>query len=935
MTTEFSAARMSRWFARLLAAHPNWHSGIAALASAALSPAVLGAYCETLRAGASYRDENHLKEVLRSLRNQVLAATMERDLTGRADLAEVMSATSALAEIAIGEALRFLSHDLSRSLGVPRSQRTANAQDLVVVGMGKLGGAELNVSSDVDLVFVYGEDGFTDKAGANPTSNQEFFTRLARRLIGVLAQVTADGFVFRVDMRLRPNGDSGPLVASLAMLEEYFVAQGRNWERYAWIKARVVSPAVLAEAGHHERVLAGLAGIIEPFVYRRYLDFGAIQALRALHEQIRSEVNRRTAKHVHKAINVKLGRGGIREIEFLAQHFQLIRGGRDRALRSRSTLATLDVLMAQGLLQSEVGERLQSDYVLLRNVEHRLQYLDDAQTHSLPVEAEDRDRLSLMCAPWGGASFAELLGLIEREQRFVAQEFDLVFGTRPQASQPLAQRFALWSESLAAGEPNPALVDALGELGYEEPGEALLRLKALWTSPKAKALSEQNRERLQKLVPVTVTLATERASSECPAGKLLGRLLDLLEAIASRGAYLAFLGEFPAAFDRVAALLSASPWAARYLTLHPLLLDELLDPPGDSRVRWDAVRARLEDALARAHGDVERQMDLLRETHHAELFGLLIKDLEQRLTVEELADELSALADLIVAAALGTCWTLVRSAPDEPCRFAIIAYGKLGGKELGYASDLDLVFLYEGSGTNDDDAVRYARLAQRLMSWLTSRTTAGSLFEVDLRLRPEGTAGLMVTTLDGFVDYQRRAAWVWEHQALTRARFCAGDDVLGAAFEKTRRSILSEARDTALLRREIVAMRERMHLGHPNTSDRFDLKHDEGGMVDIEFCVQYLVLAYSSRFAELLDDVGNIALLGRSAQCGLIDAALAQTVAHAYRQYRRRQHRLRLAEARFARVSPEEFAGERQAVGRLCESLELNWMRSGQGPVVA
>lgn len=917
----------------MLRAHPEWAALVSTLAASGVGEAAIRARLEALRGPRPYRNEDHLKCVLRQLRNQILLALMERDLAGRADLEEVMRAMTALAETAIAEALAFLSRELAQSFGVPRGGDSARAQDLLVVGMGKLGGAELNASSDIDLVFVYGEDGETGFDGGTGSdsgsaqsaqrtlSNHEFFTRLGRRLIGVLSELTGDGFVFRVDMRLRPNGDSGPLVASLAMLEDYFVAQGRNWERYAWIKARAVSPAVLGS--HHAELEASLAAIVTPFVYRRYLDFGAIQALRALHEQIRAEVGRRNAEHAGRAENVKLGRGGIREIEFIAQHFQLIRGGRDALLRSRSTEATLELLAARGLLPVPIAEHLIRSYRLLRNIEHRLQYLDDAQTHSLPQGAEDRARLVSMCACLGVADFAGLRTLLAEEQGFVAAQFDLAFGLPAGPAAEFFGRGDLWSDRGPGEGSDPEQIAGLAALGFDDPEAAARRLRALWASPRIGTLSESNRARLDSLIPHALALAQAHGNTTCSASVLLGRLLDLLDAVATRAAYLALLSEFPRAFERVAVLLAASPWAARYLAQHPLLLDELLDTRTLRRPDWAAVATALEDAMQRARGDVERQMDLLRETHHAQTFSLLILDLEARLELEELSDDLSALADLILAAALKACREVVGAVPEAAHPFAIIAYGKLGGKELGYASDLDLVFVCADEEGEGGAGLRYARLAQRLMTWLTSRTTAGGLFDVDLRLRPDGAAGLLVATLLGFKNYQEHNAWVWEHQALTRARHCAGDPGLGAAFEAERRAILAAPRDLGNLRQEIAGMRAKMHAGHPNPSGLFDLKHDQGGMVDIEFCVQYLVLGFSRLHPELLENVGNIALLRRAGQAGLIEAGSADAVARAYREYRRRQHRLRLSEAGYARVPPAEFEAERAAVGALCQALGL------------
>jgi len=963
----------SRWRTRVAQARPAWAPRIEVLASRVVDRDAIEALRNDER-GDAWRDEPHLRAGLRRVRSLVLAALIDRDLDGRADAYEVMSATTALAEIAIGDALVYHSHALAAVHGVPCCSDSGDAQDLLVVGMGKLGGGELNVSSDIDLVFVYAEDGSTQAqpgATVRPIPNAEFFLRLGRKLIASLSQVTEDGFVFRVDMRLRPDGDSGPLVTHFSMLEHYLVGSARDWERFAWIKARIVSPPVFG--GAHDEALSRL---VTPFVYRRYLDFGAIDALRKLHGQIRDEAARREAARRNRStrhapndgdgpttrIDVKLGSGGIREIEFIAQHFQLIRGGSDPALRLRPTLATLSALVDDGLLSVETGGQLREAYLFLRNVEHRLQYLDDAQTHTLPAReaVDDCVRVGVMCErlldAGGRSGFDGLIDTLERHRRIVSAQFDAVFGLDAEAdaastsSGPLAS-VDLWS---AFSETSPlhardeaaavAVRERLAALGFTPPDDAFSRLVALGRSARLRAIPAAARSRLDALVP---RLIDASAAQEQPTATL-GRWFDLIEAIAGRSAYLALLAEFPDASRAVTRLLAASPWAAQYLTRHPLLLDELIDAPDNDRAprdaaqwaaHWHAVRESLTAQLAAASGDPERPMDVLREMHHGETFRLLIEDLEGHLTIEMLSDQLSALADLTLDATLSACWSqfaasrpAAEAVPAHPA-FAVIAYGKLGGKELGYVSDLDLVFLFDQRADPDPAlaAQRYARFAQRLNLWLTARTTAGALFDIDLRLRPDGAAGLVVTSFESWAKYERRehdvGAWTWEHQALTRARFCAGDRALGDLFEDERCAILG-ARDPddaarATLRDEIVVMRRRMHEGHPNRSALFDLKHDEGGMVDIEFAVQYLVLAYGAVHRGLLDNVGNIALLSRAADAGLIDVRDSRAAADAYRRYRASQHASRLADptARAARVEPSEYSAERASVRRLWTRL--------------
>jgi glutamate-ammonia-ligase adenylyltransferase len=921
------ALAYSRFVTRQFRAHPEWQAEVEALAKAPLTLLLLEQRLAKLR-GEQWQDEAHLKAGLRQCRNFWLCAVALRDLEQGAPLSEVMLAMSLLADVAISSAVDWLSLQLGLRHGIPSGAESGDKQQFLVVAMGKLGAFELNVSSDVDLIFLYREEGETaGAAGLRLLPNEDFFTRLARRLINVLADVTADGYVFRVDMRLRPNGESGALVCSFSSLEEYLMVQGRTWERLAWIKARLIG-----EDAQRQAAALQLARLVEPFVYRKYLDFSAIAALRDLHDEIRAEARRREARHPEHATNVKLGRGGIREIEFIAQHMQLIRGGRDKALRTRATEDVLGLLAERDLLKGSVVRQLIRTYRLLRAVEHRLQYRDDLQTHVLPCAQDELEALVAMCAnlPEPPGSADALLARLAREQGFVAAQFDSLFRTGEERVAELDQpRF--WGALMLRDESRDDVLTAFHEVGFRDAEGAYRQLQALWSNPRVRRLPSSAQDRFERLVPAAIELAVQHATAGCDAATLLSRMFSLLEAIASRAAYLALLFEYPDAFSRVAELLAASPWAARFLIRHPLLLDELLQDPSATPALAEPSGELLDAELASAEGDVERQMDLLRETFHAVVFSLLIRDLDQRIAVEALADELAAWCDIIIAAALKWSWkSIVRGqassrvegpeadAPD----FAVIAYGKLGGRELTYASDLDLVFLTGQSGASDS-FTKTSRLAQRLISWLTTHTPAGALFEVDVRLRPDGEKGLNVATLEGFERYQRENAWVWEHQALTRARFCAGDVTLGAEFERIRRQILSQVRDLEVLKTEISSMRRRMHDAHPNHSSEFDLKHDAGGMVDIEFSVQFLILGYAHQEPGLLDNVGNIALLGRAAEAGLIDKALADEVANAYRALRFAQHRLRLAESRFARLSADQFVPERKAVQLLYNSLLL------------
>ena len=857
----------SRYARQLVAARPELREELERAREGGWTREAMQAFLHKREAA----DEAALHSGLRQLRQRVLLRTMARDLSEDAGLDEVCATMSALAEVAIGAALAFLE---------PWTSRGGERLGLIVVGMGKLGGGELNVSSDVDLVFLYPEEDGT-------ASRLEFFTRLGRRLIAALGERTEDGFVFRVDMRLRPWGEAGALATSFDALEEYFVTQGREWERYAWIKARVLGSD--AES-------AALAAIVRPFVYRKYLDYGTFAAMRELHAQIRAEVARRELSE-----QIKLGPGGIREIEFIAQAFQLIRGGRDPALQIRPTLRVLALLSQRNLLPAAAFEELSEAYVFLRRLEHRLQYLDDAQTHELPENAGDR---LLVARAMGFASWDAFSAALATRRARVSWHFEQLFSVEEAPKHALA---SLW-----AGEKTE---ERLAQLGFRDPVGAAARLAAVRSGGRYGGLPQASRTRFDALIPRIIEASAARQDPDAT----LARFLELLETVSRRAAYLALLDEHPAVLARIAQLFDASGWAAEYLNRHPVVLDELLDArsllaPQDKETFAKELRAQ----LAARQGDEERQMDWLREAHHAQVFRLLAQDLSGLLTVERLADHLSDLADAVLQVTLDLCWALRVRHRSDPL-FAIVAYGKLGGKELGYASDLDLIFLYDDP---DDSAQEvYARLAQRMSRWLTSRTAAGVLFEIDLRLRPDGESGLLVSSIDAFRRYQRESAWTWEHQALTRARFCAGEATLGAAFEEERREILRLRRDEAKLRGDVLSMREQLLEGHPNPSELFDLKHDRGGMIDIEFAVQYLVLVHAHRHAGLTRNAGNIALLGLAAELGLIRRESAQAAADAYREYRKRQHWLRLNGAKYARVPAEQVEGHIKATLSLWQSV--------------
>ncbi|MEI5999213.1 bifunctional [glutamate--ammonia ligase]-adenylyl-L-tyrosine phosphorylase/[glutamate--ammonia-ligase] adenylyltransferase [Paraburkholderia bengalensis] len=913
----------SHYASRAYAAQPDLASRVAALAAAPVTRARIDERLDALLAAlrpspGAHLSEDALKKALRQLRMEVFCAVMERDLARAADVAEVTGTMTDLAEATVQCAMSVVSADLEALYGEPRGSQGERLA-LGVVGMGKLGGRELNVSSDIDLIFVYEDDGETTGGQRSSIATQDFFTRLGKRLIAALAEVTADGYVFRVDMRLRPNGDSGPLVCSLGMLEEYFYVQGREWERYAWIKGRLVSEH---DSDAARRLSRQLDAIVKPFVYRRYLDFGVISAIRSLHLQIRQEAQRRASMRPDKADDIKLGRGGIREIEFSAQVFQLIRGGQDAGFRVRPTLAVLRHAAARGLIAPNVCADLSAAYLFLRELEHRLQYRNDAQTHAMPVDPGERAHLA---GAMGFADYPSLMATLEAHRERVEQQFDQIFADKVsgQGGCGAPEDGAgvwVWSSALADDSADEALSARLTELGIDAPGELLARMKGVWQSSRYAGLAERSRQRFDIVAQRALEAARTLEPPERRAG-ILARLFDLLEAISRRGAYLALLTEYPQALHRVLSVLGASRWAAGYLIRHPQLLDELLDDEAmASPFDWPEFKRSLRLRLAAADG-VEQQMDLLRHAHQAEVFRILLIDLAGKLSVEHVSDRLSELADAVLDVTIEAVWNQLAKRHREVPRFAIIAYGKLGGKELGYASDLDLIFLYD----DPDDAASdvYATFTRRLITWLTTATGAGTLFDVDLRLRPNGESGLLVTDLDAFRRYQLRegdaanTAWVWEHQALTRARYCAGDPSIGARFEAIREQVLTTPRDAATLAAEIVDMRQRVEDGHPNRTELFDLKHDRGGMVDIEFAVQYWVLLHAARDPELIRNTGNIALLREVSRFGLMSGEEADTVGAAYRTYRKLQHKLRLDGMEKARVEPQTVEKEREAVLRL------------------
>ncbi len=874
----------------------------------------------------SAQTEEALDDVLRRVRREVMVTLIARDASGAGGYPEVVRTMTDLAEESVQAAVRMQVKLAAQRFGVPMSEEGV-PQDLMVVGMGKLGGEELNVSSDIDLIFLYDRDGETRSTEEYPArrnlSNREFFERVARRLIPMLSDIRGCGFVFRVDMRLRPDGDSGPIVCSSDMLEEYLYTQGRDWERFAWLKGRIISAPVFSSTGQFEAQCGSVASLIRPFVYRKYVDFSAISSLASLHDMIRAEAARRELKHAGRGSNVKIGRGGIREIEFIAQTFQVIRGGRDAELRSRSTLRTLTLLGQRGILTGSVAERLKRSYVFLRNLEHAIQYVNDEQTQLWPSAEEPRSHVAALF----GESPEVLEARLAETRDFVRGVFDSVFHAKEKDTEAEDSGWPAGWETGAPGTDR-ALEARIAELGYRDAAGLASRVLALMGSRKI-GRSNGAAERIASVLVRIFEHCSEWAafeSSTVTQDEALERGLNFLEMIAGRPTYVALLYQYPEMLKRVGRVLASSSWAAGYLTEHPIILDELMDHRvaemnnGDP-VDWKPWREALERDLADAADDQERQLNLIRDAHHGAVFRLLMADIDRRLTTERLADHLSALADAVIEIVMNLAWnSLARKFPGAP-KFAAIAYGKLGGKELGYASDLDLVYVYDDD--RQDAEMIYTRLVRRMMSWLTMQTSSGRLFEVDLRLRPNGAN--VVVPFESWKQYERnedgKGAWTWEHQALTRARFSAGSPELGAEFEAERRYILALPRETDPLRKEIIEMRQKMLDGHRNPTELFDIKHDRGGMVDIEFAVQYLVLQHSHDHPEMLDNFGNIRLLSIAGGLGLINRELSEKTAAAYRRYRELQREVRLAKGDGpVRVDPLLVKQERESVLQLWKS---------------
>jgi glutamate-ammonia-ligase adenylyltransferase len=862
-------------------------------------------------------DDARFMDALRRFRRRQLVRIAWRDLAGLADVETVLQELSLLADVCIGAACRRAAATLEARHGVPRDEH-GRPLELLVLAMGKLGGGELNFSSDIDLVFLF--PGHGETTGPRPMEFEEYFARLGRRVAQLLGTVTDEGFVYRVDLRLRPFGESGPEVVSFDAFEDYLQQHGRDWERYAYVKARPVHGAAAFDELYRN--------VLRPFVFRRYLDFSVFESLRGMKELIAREVERRELRD-----NVKLGPGGIREIEFIVQAFQLIRGGGKPALQTRRLLEALPLLAGQKLLGPGEVEELGDSYRFLRRIENRLQERNDEQTHDLPQDEAGRTRLALaMNAP----DWPALAGEIERHRRRVSAHFQaLIFAPAEPGSAAATDR-AL-AALLEPGLEGTGRRDLLRGIGLGDADGVLARLELLRGSAYWQRLDETGRRRLQTLLPELLR-AIAGGANEAVA---LGRVLHVIERIGGRTVYLALLNENPVARRRLVELCAQSQFLTDRIAAFPLLLDELLDErlfesvPSRPEFEQD-LRARMAGAGA---DDPERQVDLLREFQRAAVFRVAVPDLTGRLPLMKVSDRLTDIAELICTEALALAWEQIvarhgvpRCGPGEgelvEAGLIVVAYGKFGGIELGYGSDLDLVFLHDSAGEVQrtsgpkvvDNGVFFMRLVQRLVHLLTVHSAAGRLYEVDTRLRPSGKGGLLVQGLAGFGEYQRGEAWTWEHQALLRARVVAGGAGLRERFESLRRDLLRYAVRRDTLREDVRAMRERMRaeLSKPRPGE-FDLKRDAGGITDIEFLAQYWTLLWAERYPELVTYSDNIRQLESLASADLVPQATVDVLTGAYRAYRQRLHHLSL-EAEESLVPDSEFAAERAAVSAIWES---------------
>jgi glutamate-ammonia-ligase adenylyltransferase len=871
-------------------AHPDWLTGLEAAPPQADE---WQHYVQWLRdALADVGDEAALMRELRHFRRRVMVRIAWAQALMLVSEESTLQQLSHLAETLIVTARDWLYDACCREWGTPCSE-DGTPQPLLILGMGKLGGGELNFSSDIDLIFAWPEKGAT-RGGRRELDNAQFFTRLGQRLIKALDQPTQDGFVYRVDMRLRPFGDSGPLVLSFAALEDYYQEQGRDWERYAMVKARIMGDNDGAYASE-------LRAMLRPFVFRRYIDFSVIQSLRNMKGMIAREVRRRGLKD-----NIKLGAGGIREIEFIVQVFQLIRGGREPSLQSRSLLPTLAAIAQLNLLAEGDAQILREAYLFLRRLENLLQSINDEQTQTLPGDELNRARLA-----WGMRldDWQALTEALDAHMAAVRRIFNDLIGDDESESQDdeLSEHWReLWQDALQEDDTTPVLA----HLSNDDRHRVVALIADFRLELNKRAIGPRGRQVLDHLMPHLLSDVCSRADAPVP----LSRLTPLLSGIITRTTYLELLSEFPGALKHLISLCAASPMIASKLARYPLLLDELLDPNTLYQpTATDAYRDELRQYLLRVpEEDEEQQLEALRQFKQAQLLRVAAADIAGTLPVMKVSDHLTWLAEAIIDAVVHQAWVQMVARYGQPKHladregrgFAVVGYGKLGGWELGYSSDLDLIFLHDcpvdvmTDGEREIDGRQfYLRLAQRIMHLFSTRTSSGILYEVDARLRPSGAAGMLVTSTESFAEYQKNEAWTWEHQALVRARVVYGDPQLKAQFDAIRRDVLTATREGQTLQTEVREMREKMraHLGNKHR-DRFDIKADEGGITDIEFITQYLVLRDAHAKPKLTRWSDNVRILELLAQNDIMDEQEALALTRAYTTLRDELHHLALQE---------------------------------------
>lgn len=845
-------------------------------------------------------EEAKLDSRLRQFRQRQMVRLAWRDLAGFADLEETMQAVSSLAEASLEVALKYHFDQLVKRFGCPRDEQGERV-NMVVLGLGKLGGQELNYSSDIDLMYVY--DGAGSSDGKRALDNQEFFIKLGRKVIGSLDRIDADGFVFRTDLRLRPNGDSGPLVLSFAAMEHYYQTHGRNWERYALIKARVV-------AGDRQSG-AQLLRMLKPFVYRKYLDFSAFDSIREMKTLIERQLESSGAQG-----DVKLGRGGIREIEFLVQNHQLIRGGREKNLQTTSLYVAMQQMVELGVIDQHAHDLLLDAYRFLRNVEHRLQMVADRQTQKLPQETTERARLAMAMRFEDWHQFVEQLDLHRENVHRLFGE--LLESPQRSATAPEISRLgAVWQGQLDKTQARAELAST----GFKQADNIPGLLEQFRAGSLYRAFSSIERDRLDRLMP----LVLKQAGSHSEAERTMTSFIAMVEAIGRRSVYLSLLIENPIALKQLLHLCAASPWISRHIGQHPVVLDELLQPlAGAEPQSAQQVTAELSHRLDQVEsGDVEAQMNALREFHHAQVLRIAAADVGQQVDGDQVQRGLTRLAEVILEQVLHDAVELIeKKQGPPPGDVGVIAYGKFAGQELGYHSDLDIVVCFEpySSASPAEAEYYFSRVGQRLINLLTTRTAAGTLYELDMRLRPSGRSGTLVTSLKAFEEYQLKNAWTWEHQALVRARMVVGGVDLVDRFETIRRQVLCAPRESQKLKTEIVDMRRRMvEANCKSDTQQYDIKLDYGGIVDVEFLVQYLVLIHAAGYPQIIEPRNTREIIQLLADHGLLDSDQARLLSENYRQFLQRSLELKLMD-RQVMISQQELVTEREQVKKLWQA---------------